>query len=304
MANPSYEGLPAGEVGRRARLAREMRERDGCALCPGACRAHREKDEKGRCLIGERVVVSSVSPHFGEEPCLVGEGGSGTIFFGGCNLHCVFCQNHDVSAHPELWTEVGPHELAASMLSLATRGVTNLNLVTPTHIVPEILEALDLAIAAGLDLPVVFNTSGYDRVETLRLLEGIVDVYMPDFKFSDPAAAEYCARAPDYPEVAKAAIREMHRQVGDLTLDEQGLAVRGLLVRHLVLPDGLAGTAEVVRFLRDEVSPRTCINVMDQYFPAHEARGMPRLSRRITNDEYEAARRLAEEAGLRLADGI
>jgi putative pyruvate formate lyase activating enzyme len=304
MADPTYLRLERGEVRRRADKAFAMRSEDGCALCPGACRARRDEGEEGRCLIGDKVIVSSVAPHFGEEPCLVGTGGSGTIFFAGCNLHCVFCQNHDVSGRPDVWREVTSQELASFMLSLMARGVENLNLVTPTHIVPEILDALDIAIEGGLVLPIVFNTSGYDAVGTLRLLEGIVDIYMPDFKWSDPAAAELCANAPDYPSVAKDAIREMHRQVGDLSLDERGVAFRGLLVRHLVLPNGLAGTGEVVRFLREEVSPRTCVNIMDQYRPAHLARTMPGLDRRITEEEYDTARNLATVAGLRLADEI
>ncbi|MCU0725329.1 MAG: radical SAM protein [Planctomycetes bacterium] len=304
MAGPNYLRLERGEVRRRADRAFALRSADGCALCPGACRARRDEGEQGRCLIGDKVVVSSVSPHFGEEPCLVGTGGSGTIFFSGCNLHCVFCQNHDVSSRPDIWREVTAQELASFMLSLEARGVENLNLVTPTHIVPEVLDALDIAIEGGLTLPIVFNTSGYDAVVTLELLEGIVDIYMPDFKWSDPAAAKLCANAPDYPVVAQTALREMHRQVGDLVLDERGVAIRGLLVRHLVLPNGLAGTAEVIRFLREEISPRTCVNIMDQYQPAHLARAMPELNRRVTEEEYDSARRLAVDAGLRLADEI
>jgi putative pyruvate formate lyase activating enzyme len=190
------------------------------------------------------------------------------------------------------------------MMSLQARGVENINLVTPSHIIPDILAALVLAMEAGLTLPVVYNSSGYDLPDALRLLDGVIDIYLPDFKFSDPAVADRCTSRPDYPEVAKAAIREMHRQVGDLILDERGVARRGLLVRHLVLPDGNAGTAEVMRFLAEEISPNTCVNVMDQYFPAHEAHRHPPFDRRISREEYLQAQKLAEDAGLRMVEDL
>ncbi len=298
------ELFESGELARRAEEAAALRDEGGCHLCPGRCRADRAHDEKGNCGIGHVAVLSSVAPHFGEEPCLVGDGGSGTLFFSGCNLHCVFCQNHEISREPDAWREVGPHELASFMLSLMARGVENINLVTPSHIIPDILAALVLAVEAGLSLPIIYNSSGYDLPEALALLDGVVDIYMPDFKFSDPDVAKLYSSAPDYPQVAKAAIREMHRQVGDLVLNERGVAVRGLLVRHLVLPGGLAGTAEVMRFLKEEISPQTCVNVMDQYFPAHEAPKYPPLDRRLTREEYMEARALAEEAGLRLVEEL
>jgi putative pyruvate formate lyase activating enzyme len=305
MSEPPYLALHRrGEIRARAEAASALREADGCRLCPRECGVHHEDGEEGVCGVGTSAVISSVAPHFGEESCLVGTGGSGTIFFAGCNLHCVFCQNYEISSAPHLWKEVGPQELAAQMLSLQTRRVMNLNFVTPSHLVPEILFALDLAIEAGLTLPIVFNTGGYDRVETLRLLEGIVSIYMPDLKYADGSVAERYSNAPDYPEVAKAAIREMHRQVGDLELDHRGVAVRGLLVRHLVLPGDLAGTAEVVRFLAEEISPDTVINVMDQYHPEFKARAIPELNRRISVQEYSEARSLAKDAGLRLVEEL
>ncbi len=302
---PNIIGLfKSGELSRRAEEAASLRDDDGCHLCPGQCRAERCEDEKGNCGIGRVAVLSSVAPHFGEEPCLVGEGGSGTLFFAGCNLNCIFCQNHDVSKEPEAWHEAGHHELASFMLSLQARKVENINLVTPSHIIPDILAALVLAMEAGLNLPIVYNSSGYDLPETLRLLDGVVDIYMPDFKFSDPAVADRCAGKPDYPDVAKAAIREMHRQVGDLTLSDRQVAIRGLLVRHLVLPGGNAGTAEVMRFLKEEISPNTCVNVMDQYFPAHEAHRHPPFDRRVSREEYIEARQIAVDAGLRMVEDL
>ena len=215
--------------------------------------------------------VASYGPHFGEEAPLVGRGGSGTIFFAGCNLACVFCQNHDISQpgrdHPE-WDE-GPERIAAMMLSLQSAGCENINLVSPSHVVPQIVEAVALAAAGGLRLPLVYNSGGYDAVHTLRQLEGVVDIYMPDLKYSDDKVGQPLSGVHDYVARSRAAVLEMHRQVGDLDLDDQGVARRGLLVRHLVLPGGLAGTAGVARFLAEEVSPDTYINVMDQYHPAH-----------------------------------
>jgi putative pyruvate formate lyase activating enzyme len=294
----------SGELARRAAEAAALRDEGGCHLCPGKCRAERADDQKGNCGIGKVAVLSSVAPHFGEEPCLVGQGGSGTLFFSGCNLNCIFCQNHEISKQPDAWREVGAHELASFMLSLQARGAENINLVTPSHIIPDILAALVLAMEAGLSLPIVYNSSGYDLPEALALLDGVIDIYMPDFKFSDPASAAFCTSKPDYPDVARAAIREMHRQVGDLVLDSRGVAVRGLLVRHLVLPGGHAGTAEVMRFLSEEISADTVVNVMDQYFPAHEAHRHPPFDRRISREEYLEARQLATDAGLRMVEDL
>jgi len=302
-APPYRELLESGELARRVERALALRETDGCELCPNECRVHKDEGERGVCGVGN-VVVSSVAPHFGEEPCLVGDGGSGTIFFAGCNLHCAFCQNYDISRQPDSWRETGTHELASYMLSLQSRGTENLNLVTPSHLLPEILGALAVAAKAGLRLPLVYNSSGYDRVDALALLDGVVSIYLPDFKFFDNETAGRFSRADDYPDVAKAAIREMHRQVGDLVLDDRGIAERGLLVRHLVLPNGFAGTEGVVRYLAEEISPRTCINVMDQFFPAYRARSIPELNRRVSREEYLEARHLAEQAGLRLVEDL
>jgi putative pyruvate formate lyase activating enzyme len=233
----------------------------------------------------------------GEESPLRGTRGSGTIFFSGCNLSCVFCQNHDISQLCD-GREVEPEELARMMLSLQAQGCHNINWVTPSHQVPHILEALFLAAEGGLSLPIVYNTSAYDALETLRLLDGIVDIYMPDFKYTSEEVAVRYSDAPGYPAIARAALREMHRQVGDLVLDSQGVATRGLLVRHLVLPGDLSGTAEVMRFLTREISLETFVNVMDQYYPCHQASRHPELARRITIEEFDRAIRLARESGI------
>jgi putative pyruvate formate lyase activating enzyme len=272
-----------------------------CTLCPRNCRVNRTKGEKGICRAGLLPEVSSYSRHFGEEAPLVGQGGSGTIFLTHCNLRCCFCQNYSIS-HLGEGREVSSDRLARMMLELQNAGCHNINFVTPTHLVPQILKALAGAIEMGLRVPLVYNSSGYDSVETLRLLDGIFDIYMPDLKFASPGPAETFCRAPDYPEAARQAVKEMHRQVGDLLLDEDGLARRGLLVRHLVLPEGLAGTREVLRFLAAEISKNTYVNIMDQYFPCGDISPRSPLGRRITAEEYEAAIRIAQEEGLRRLD--
>ena len=270
---------------------------EACEICPRRCRVNRLKDERGFCRTGRLARIASFAPHFGEEPPLVGSSGSGTIFFSGCNLACVYCQNYDISQQDH-GQDVSADALASMMLRLQDLGCHNINFVTPTHVVPQILEALVLAIADGLRVPLVYNSSGYDSVETLRLLEGIFDIYMPDAKYgSDEMAAKYSG-ASDYTHIMKAAIQEMHRQVGDLMMDEDGVATRGLLVRHLVLPGELAGSAEVVRFLSEEISPNTYLNVMAQYRPEYNACRFPELDRRITLKEYNDAVRLAARAGL------
>lgn len=274
-----------------------------CRLCPRDCGTDRVADDKGVCKIGRLAVVSSAFPHFGEEDCLRGWKGSGTIFFAGCNLRCVFCQNFDISWEVR-GREATAEEIAGEMLWLQQQGCHNINLVTPEHVVPQVLEALLPAIEGGLRLPIVYNTSAYDSLHSLRLMDGVVDIYMPDFKFWNPEIARRLTLAADYPETARAAFREMHRQVGDLTFDEQGLALRGLLVRHLVMPGGLAGTAEIVRFLAEEISPHTYVNIMDQYHPAglvtKRPGRYPEVERRISSTEYLEAVQLAERAGLRL----
>lgn len=294
---PSYRALlPAGELSVRA--AELVESLQACELCPRRCGTNRTAGEKGKCGVGRWALVSSWFPHHGEEFCLRGYRGSGTIFFAGCNLKCVFCQNYELSW--DLAGEaLGPDGLARAMLDLQRRGCHNINLVTPSHVVAQIVEALAIAAGQGLQIPIVYNTSGYDTVETLRRLEGVVDIYMPDLKFGDSrVAARYTAVA-DYWEVATAAVREMHRQVGDLELNGEGLARRGLLVRHLILPGGLAGSERVLRFLAEEISPNTAVNLMTQYYPAAHAFHYPELSRRISGGEYLAARRLADRLGLR-----
>lgn len=241
--------------------------------------------------------MSSFGPHFGEEAPLVGRRGSGTIFFAYCNLHCVFCQNYSISQLGE-GSVVDSAELAAMMLSLQAKGCHNINLVSPTHVAPFILEALETATGKGLQLPIVYNTGGYDSIETLELLDGIVDIYMPDMKYFEGKVGEKFSGVKGYPQVNRAAVKEMHRQVGDLQIDESGVAMRGLLVRHLVLPNGLAGTEGAVKFLAEEISANTYLNVMAQYHPCYHAFEHPQISRPITNEEYSAAIELAQRYGL------
>lgn len=248
-------------------------------------------------------MVSSYGPHFGEEAPLVGQHGSGTIIFTYCNLRCVFCQNYTISQLGEGY-EADREELARIMLSLQTKGCHNINLVSPTHVVPYILDALEPAVNMGLHLPLVYNSGGYDFVETLELLDGIIDIYMPDMKYSDKKTAEQLSGIKDYPEVNRAAIKEMHRQVGDLQIDEQGIAQRGLLVRHLVLPERLAGTQEVVRFLAREVSTNTYLNIMAQYHPCHRASDIPSLSRPLLRQEFQEAIDMAHQQGLKRLDKL
>ena len=300
MFEPSYIRLyREGALQDRARQALE-RLRD-CALCPRECHVDRLSNERGFCRTGRRAIVSSFHAHYGEEAPLVGSSGSGTIFFSACNLLCNFCQNYEIS-HLREGVEAEPGQMAAMMLRLAGSGCHNINFVTPSHVVPQILEALVLAVPRGLGVPLVYNSGGYDRVETLTLLDGVVDIYMPDFKFWDGEAAERYCGAPDYVARAREALREMHRQVGDLRLDDRGIAVRGLLVRHLVMPGDAASTGEVMSFLAGEISPDTYVNVMDQYRPCGGARNTPEINRRITGAEYRQALEAARRAGLHRLD--
>jgi putative pyruvate formate lyase activating enzyme len=300
MFTPSY--IEAHRTGRLAEsIRRSYQMLENCHVCPRECGVNRLRDEKGVCRTGRLAMVSSYSPHFGEEDPLVGTNGSGTIFITNCNLLCVFCQNWEIS-HLGEGSEVSSEALAHMMLQLQGLGCHNINFVTPTHVVPQILDALRHAIEGGLNVPLIYNTGGYDAVEALKLLEGIFDIYMPDFKFWDPEAARRYLKAPDYPEKAKEAIREMHRQVGDLTLDEKGIAMRGMLLRHLVMPGGLAGTREIMRFVSREISPDTYVNIMDQYHPCGNAAKYPPLDRRISRDEYEEALRAAREEGISRLD--
>jgi putative pyruvate formate lyase activating enzyme len=271
-----------------------------CTLCPRQCKVNRSKEQVGFCGIGDIPMVSSVGPHFGEESVLVGRGGSGTIFFAGCNLGCVFCQNFDISHHRD-GRKMTIEKLAQAMLGLQDYGCSNINFVTPTHVAAAIVAAIELARDAGLKLPTVYNTGGYDSVETLKLLEGFVDIYMPDMKYSDSKVAEELSAAPDYPQVNFAAIKEMHRQVGDLQV-KGGLATRGLLVRHLVLPENLAGSFEVIDFLAEQISDRTTINVMNQYRPCYKASSHSKINRRPTFEEIETIRQYAIKKGLNVLD--
>ena len=300
---PAYQELLAsGELKRRVEAALDTLS--PCTACPRACRVDRKGDQVGVCRIGRFARVASAFPHFGEERVLKGTRGSGTVFFSGCNLRCVFCQNWDISQRP-VGREMTPEELAELFLAMEASGVHNLNLVTPEHVVPQVLEALYLAAKKGLMLPLVYNTSAYDSLESLRLLDGVVDIYMPDFKLWTPEASRRYLGAADYPERAREAFREMHRQVGDLVIGEDGLAERGMLVRHLVMPGMLEETKAILRFLAKEISKDTYLNLMDQYYPAYKvaAGKYPELARPIFRSEYEEALRYARELGLwRFAD--
>ncbi|MDI6893329.1 MAG: radical SAM protein [Bacillota bacterium] len=296
-SGPAYRRHGPGLIRARAEAAWELA--DPCRLCPRECGVRRRHGEAGVCRTAGRAVVSSYGPHFGEEPPLTGWRGSGTIFFAWCNLRCIYCQNYQISQEGE-GREVGDLELAQMMLTLQQRGCHNVNLVSPSHVVPQILSALAIAAEQGLALPLVYNTGGYDAVSTLRLLDGIVDIYMPDMKYSDAEVGRRLSGVSDYPERNREAVREMHRQVGDLVMD-QGLARRGLIVRHLILPRGLAGTEEVVRFLAEDISPRTYVNIMGQYRPCYRARETEELARPVTTKEYVAGLETARRAGLRLA---
>jgi putative pyruvate formate lyase activating enzyme len=294
------ELLRTGELESRVEEARAMLEE--CRLCGRECHVDRLEGTKGAvCRTGEKAVVSSFNAHFGEEDPLVGQHGSGTIFFTNCNLKCQFCQNYEISQLGE-GREVSAEEIAGMMLHLQGRGCHNVNFVSPTHVIPQIMAALLIAAEKGLRVPLVHNTGGYDSLETLSLLDGIVDIYMPDMKYADEKVGRKYSKVKEYPQVNQAAVREMHRQVGDLVTDEQGIAQRGLLVRHLVLPNGLAGTSEIVRFLAEEISPETYVNVMSQYRPTYKAHEYPDIDRRPTMEGLEEAVSLAQEAGLTRLD--
>ncbi len=289
-----------GELRRRAQEARQHMQ--ACDLCARRCGIDRSRD-LGDCRIGLRARVASYGPHHGEEDPLRGWRGSGTIFFASCNLHCLYCQNHDISQGTN-GTELGPEGLAAIMLLLQHAGCHNINLVSPSHVVAPILEALPFAADRGLRLPLVYNTGGYDSPEALTLLDGVTDIYMPDMKYAEAEIGLRLSRVKNYPQVNQAAVGAMHRQVGDLVLNEQGLAERGLLVRHLVLPGGLAGTQAIVRFLAETISPGTYLNLMDQYRPAFHACEHPPLNRPLKAEEFAQALGLARAAGLTRFDRL
>jgi putative pyruvate formate lyase activating enzyme len=298
---PAYLALHrSGELASRARLALDRLA--SCDLCARHCRVDRRAGTRGAvCRTGRRARVASYGPHHGEERPLSGRRGSGTIFFSWCSLRCVFCQNWEISQRGD-GVEVGAEELAAMMLELHAMGCHNVNLVTPSHVGAQVLEALAIAAAAGLRLPLVWNSGGYDSLEALALLDGVVDIYMPDMKYGSSEVARRLSHAPDYVEVNRRAVLEMHRQVGDLVLDERGIAVRGLLVRHLVLPGDLAGSEEVLAFIAEEISPDTYVNLMAQYHPCHEAWGHPPLDRPPTAAELAHAREIAARVGLTRLD--
>ena len=293
---PLYlEKLTMPELKQRAEALHQLLVE--CRICPNECKAKRTEGETGECHSKVEVYISSVGPHFGEEPPLVGTNGSGTIFFTNCNLDCQFCQNYDIS-HLGMGEKASKSDLARSMLQLQQIGCHNINLVTPTHFSPQIVDALVLAIEKGLELPIVYNCGGYESVETLKLLEDIVDIYMPDIKYSiDENALKYSG-VQNYWETVKLAVKEMHQQVGDLKLSKRGIAQRGLLVRHLVLPNDIAGSKAVVDFVADEISTDTYLNIMDQYRPAYHANIYPELNRRITLSEYKDVIDYAHNKGL------
>jgi putative pyruvate formate lyase activating enzyme len=301
---PAYLSLlRSGELA--ARVAQAYERLSHCDLCAWECKVDRRAGVLGVCRTGERARLSSYGPHLGEEDPLRGWRGSGTIFFARCNLRCQYCQNHDIS-QTDAGELVEPEDLAAVMLELQDLGCHNINFVSPTHVVAPILAAVLIAAKAGLRLPLVYNTGGYDSLSALRLLDGVIDIYMPDMKYASAQSARLYSKAPRYPQANQAAVKEMHRQVGDLVIDERGLAQRGLLVRHLVLPNGLAGTEEIVRFLAEEISPNTYLNLMDQYRPAYNVKRYPnqfaKLNRPIRPEEYAEAVRLARQAGLKRLD--
>ncbi len=296
---PGYlELLKTGELEKRVEALWSFLEE--CRLCPNQCRVNRLKGEKGICQVLDRPVVSSYGPHFGEERPLVGEGGSGAIFFTWCNLRCVFCQNWEIS-HLGEGDVITVEDLAKIMLILQMWGCHNINLVTPTHQVPFIVKAIYIAAKKGLNLPIVYNCGGYESVEVLKLLSGIVDIYMPDIKYMDDEVALKLSKVKDYSKVVREAVKEMHRQVGDLVI-EGGIARRGLLVRHLVLPGGLSQTEEVIKFVAEEISKNTYFNLMDQYRPCGDAWKYPPLDRKITEEEWREALRWAKYYGLKRLD--
>jgi putative pyruvate formate lyase activating enzyme len=298
---PAYLSLlQSGEL--RQRVGQAYVHLDACDLCPWECRAKRNAGKMGLCRSGLRARLASYGPHLGEERPLRGWNGSGTIFFSRCNLRCQYCQNHEIS-QTDSGDEIEPEDLAEIMLALQNAGCHNINLVTPSHVIPQILAAVLLAAQAGLRLPLVYNTGGYDAIAALKLLDGVVDIYMPDMKYASAQIARSYSKARDYPRHNQAAVLEMHRQVGDLHIGNDGLAQRGLIIRHLVLPNDLAGSAEILRFIAERVSPNTYLNLMDQYRPMYNAQNFPKLKRGLRPQEFQQALAEAQAQGLqRLAE--
>jgi putative pyruvate formate lyase activating enzyme len=297
---PAYiQTFEKGALRTKIKKARQLLS--PCSLCPRKCRVDRLGGETGICKTAARAWISSYNSHFGEEAPLVGTHGSGTIFFTHCNLMCLFCQNFDIS-HQGQGQEISDEELAAIMLLLQQQGCHNINFVTPSHVVPQILAALEIAIPQGLDVPLVYNSGGYDRPATLKLLEGVFDIYMPDFKFWDREIAETACQASDYADVACRAFKEMHRQVGDLVTNDAGIAQQGLIIRHLVLPGGVAGTRRIMRFIAKEISARSYVNIMAQYRPCGRAAEIKGLNTFLSPADYHNAVQEANEEGITRLD--
>ncbi len=295
---PLYLETGAKEIKRRYEQAWDLWK--NCSICPRECSVNRQAGEKGECGAAGTPAVSGYGPHFGEESVLVGRRGSGTIFFIYCNLSCVYCQNWTISRGEEKGETVSSERLSQIMVYLQRIGCHNINLITPTPHIPLILSGVCRAVELGVNLPLVYNCGGYEKPEVLKLLEGIIDIYMPDVKYGNPEYGYKYSGVLNYPRFMKESLKEMQRQVGDLQINKKGIAQRGLLVRHLVLPQKISGTAEIVKFLAEEISPNCAVNIMDQYYPAYLAHQYPELSRRITGEELTEAVKLATEAGLRI----
>lgn len=303
MAHPAYFSLSDEELRERVETAVGLLE--DCRACPRDCGVNRLEDYYSACKTGRHAIVSSYFPHFGEEDCLRGWNGSGTIFFSHCNLRCVFCQNFEISQDikpPEAPPGSPPEEIADMMMELQERGCHNINFVTPEHVVPQVLEAVEEAIHRGLELPIIYNTSAYDSIESIELLDGVVDIYMPDFKYWTAERSRTYMKAEDYPEAARTAIKAMHEQVGDLVVDEDGLARRGLIVRHLVMPGALDETEAILQWIADELGTDTYVNLMDQYYPDGKVddETFSEINRHLTADEFNQAKQIARDLNLRL----
>jgi len=295
---PAYMQLyKTGELYRRSRAAIKLLK--NCKVCPRDCEVDRLENKMALCKTGRHAIISKAFPHFGEEDCLRGINGSGTIFFSMCNLKCVFCQNYDISQDGE-GVEVTPEQLSLMMVDLQKRGCHNINFVTPEHVVPQILEALPMAVQLGLRIPLVYNTGAYDSMDSMRLMDGVVDIYMPDFKYWDTSMSKKYLIAKNYPSAARQVIKEMHRQVGNLVFDENGLAKRGVLVRHLVMPNAMEDAQHIMRYLAREISPHTYVNIMSQYRPAGKVntKKYPEINRKITNNEVVTTLSVAQKEGL------
>lgn len=299
MPSPSYLKLhTSAELEKRAKACYMLLE--SCVICPRKCRVNRLKNERGFCRVGKLAKVFNYQPHHGEEPPISGTNGSGTIFFSSCNMHCVYCQNYTFSQQDQ-GKEVGEEELAQMMLTLQAKGCHNINLVTPTHQMPQILIALKIAADSGLKIPIVYNSSGYELSEVIKLLEGVVDIYLADLRYGDePAGAKY-SKAKDYPKYSQEALKEMQRQVGVAEIGADGMIKKGLIIRHLVLPNGLSGTEKIMRFISKELSPETYISLMSQFLPTYKAAEFKELNRRLTFKEYQEAKEIMEK--YRLSNG-